>query len=101
MMSSLVNRNVLGAGKRTSMRLEPEAWDAFREICVREDISSEELVGRAVLSRPDGSRTSAVRVFILMYYRAIRTDADDAANATAQEIETNTVQDIDASQRGV
>jgi predicted DNA-binding ribbon-helix-helix protein len=95
-MSSLENHNVRGAGKRTSMRLEPEAWDALREICVHEDISSEELVRRAVLSRPNGSRTSAVRLFILMYYRSARSDAVPAdANAIVQaiEIETNTVRE--------
>jgi predicted DNA-binding ribbon-helix-helix protein len=68
-MSSLINHNVRGAGKRTSMRLEPEAWDAVRDICQREQISTEELVNRAVRAHPNGGRTSAVRVFVLMYYR--------------------------------
>jgi predicted DNA-binding ribbon-helix-helix protein len=69
-MSSLVNYNVRGAGKRTSMRLELEAWDALRDICRIEQISIEELVTRAVRTYPDGGRTSAVRVFLLMYYRS-------------------------------
>jgi predicted DNA-binding ribbon-helix-helix protein len=68
-MTSLINHNVRGAGKRTSMRLEPETWDAFRDICQIEQISTEELVTRAVQSYPGGGRTSAVRVFVLMYYR--------------------------------
>ena len=69
-MSSLVNHNVRGAGKRTSMRLEPAAWDALRDICQREQISTEEIVARAVRAHPQGGRTSAVRVYLLMYYRS-------------------------------
>jgi predicted DNA-binding ribbon-helix-helix protein len=68
-MTSLINHNVRGGGKRTSMRLEPEAWDALRDVCQREHISAEELVARAVCAHPTGGRTSAVRVFLLMYYR--------------------------------
>ena len=80
-MSSLVNHNVRGASKRTSMRLEPEAWDALRDICRREQISTEELVARAVRAHPTGGRTSAVRVFLLVYYRsACRALAELPAN---------------------
>jgi len=34
--STLVSRNVVISGRRTSVRLEPEMWDALREICQRE-----------------------------------------------------------------
>ena len=34
--SRLINRNVVAARGRTSMRLEPELWDALLEICRRE-----------------------------------------------------------------
>jgi predicted DNA-binding ribbon-helix-helix protein len=89
-MSSLINRNVRGAGKRTSMRLEPEAWDALREICLRENISTHELLARAVRSHPRGGRTSAVSVFILMYYRAAsRVPAQAAANGVGEVRQTD------------
>ncbi|MBC7637762.1 MAG: ribbon-helix-helix domain-containing protein, partial [Acetobacteraceae bacterium] len=32
--SRLINRNVIAKSGRTSMRLEPELWDALREICL-------------------------------------------------------------------
>ncbi len=35
-VSRLVNRNVVAERGRTSMRLEPELWDALLEICGRE-----------------------------------------------------------------
>ncbi|MGI4976341.1 MAG: ribbon-helix-helix domain-containing protein, partial [Janthinobacterium lividum] len=36
--SRLVNRNINATAGRTSMRLEPEFWDALREICQRESL---------------------------------------------------------------
>jgi predicted DNA-binding ribbon-helix-helix protein len=59
----LMSRNVGTGSARTSMRFEPEIWDALREICLREDISLDELTARAMRAHPNGGRTSAVRVF--------------------------------------
>lgn len=70
--SRLVNRNVIAARGRTSMRLEPEMWDALAEICGRENIRIGELVRRVEALGHAGGRTSAVRVFILEYYRSNR-----------------------------
>lgn len=82
--SRLVNRNVVGPNGRTSMRLEPELWDALREICRREQIDIGAMVrrieaqGRAEANVEagtegggSGGRTSRVRVFIVQYFRAI------------------------------
>jgi predicted DNA-binding ribbon-helix-helix protein len=83
-MSRLVNQNVPGVGKRTSMRHAPEYWAAFREICLWENITAGEPILNAVRAHPGGSRTSAVRVFILMYYRtASRGLAKAVANGNA------------------
>ena len=68
--SRLVNRNVIAARGRTSMRLEPELWDALAEICRREGMRMGELVRRVEARGHAGGRTSAVRVFILEYYRS-------------------------------
>jgi len=68
--SRLVNRNVIAARGRTSMRLEPELWDALMEICRREGMRMGELVRRVEARGHAGGRTSAVRVFILEYYRS-------------------------------
>ena len=71
--SRLVSRNVIGAQGRTSMRLEPELWDALDELCRREKTTLREVV-RRIGSRPEGGRTSAVRVAILKYFRAAATE---------------------------
>jgi predicted DNA-binding ribbon-helix-helix protein len=72
--SRLVNRNVVAARGRTSMRLEPELWDALLEICLREDLDTGELVRRIEAKGHLGGRTSAVRVYLLEYYRAAATE---------------------------
>jgi predicted DNA-binding ribbon-helix-helix protein len=70
----LVNRNVVTAGGRTSMRLEPELWDALAEICQREGRDLHDLIRSVDSLRNAGGRTSAVRVFIVQYFRAAATE---------------------------
>lgn len=76
--SRLVNRNVTSAAGRTSIRLEPELWDALGEICRRENMSLTEAI-RTIergwrSTGQSGGRTSAVRVHIVSYFRAAATD---------------------------
>jgi predicted DNA-binding ribbon-helix-helix protein len=52
------------------MRLEPELWDALLEICDRESQDMSTLVRRVEQEGHEGGRTSAVRVFVLGYFRA-------------------------------
>lgn len=78
--SRLVNRNVMSATGRTSMRLEPELWSALEEICHREDVTLAGLVKiiDAEKEHP-GGRTSAVRVWVLEYYRRAAAAGGHAA----------------------
>ena len=73
--SCLVNRNVTALRGRTSMRLEPELWDALEEICHRETLSLAEVVKQIERLGHPGGRTSAVRVHVLAYFRRAATDA--------------------------
>ena len=77
--SRLVNRNVVADTGRTSMRLEPEVWEALGEICDREGRDLHELIRGVDSLREWGGRTSAVRVFVLQYFRAAATEAGHAA----------------------
>lgn len=67
--SRLVNRNVVAGRGRTSMRLEPELWDALGEICARERQDINHLVRQIEAVGHAGGRTSAVRVFVVQYFR--------------------------------
>lgn len=73
--STLVNRNIVAERGRTSMRLEPELWDALSEICRRERVSPSELCRRIERAGIPGGRTSAIRVYIVRYFRAAATEA--------------------------
>ena len=73
--SRLINRNVVAGRGRTSMRLEPELWDALAEICRREGQDINALVRRIEANGHSGGRTSAVRVFVLQYFRAVASEA--------------------------
>lgn len=75
--SRLINRNVVGIGGRTSMRLEPELWQALDEIARREGVSIADTIRVVELALAaaghTGGRTSAVRVHIVGYFRDAAT----------------------------
>jgi predicted DNA-binding ribbon-helix-helix protein len=70
-MSSLRTRNVTVDGHRTSVRLEPALWDAFDEICRRERKSARTVCSEIGRRQREGGFTSALRVYILDYFRAL------------------------------
>lgn len=74
MPSRLINRNVTASHGRTSMRLEPELWEALQEICERERLTLGEVVRRIEKRGHPGGRTSAVRVHVLEYFRLAATE---------------------------
>jgi predicted DNA-binding ribbon-helix-helix protein len=62
------------------MRLEPELWDALEEICRREKLTLGEVVKQVEQRGHPGGRTSAVRVYVLGYFReAVSEDGHRAA----------------------
>ncbi|GFZ96483.1 hypothetical protein GCM10011497_28910 [Elstera cyanobacteriorum] len=68
--SELVLRNVTVNGRRTTIRLEPEMWDALTEIARRENYTQTQLCSRIADGQPQGlSFTASVRMFILTYFR--------------------------------
>jgi predicted DNA-binding ribbon-helix-helix protein len=72
--SLLLNRNVIIAGRRTSMKLEPDMWEALEEICRRETLTVNQVCTEIAKSHNGNNLTAAIRVFILGYYRAAATD---------------------------
>jgi predicted DNA-binding ribbon-helix-helix protein len=58
-------------GRRTSMRLEPEIWSAIGDIACREGFTRSELLDFIESRRPGTPLTSAVRVFVAVYYREL------------------------------
>ncbi len=73
--STLVSRNITVLGRRTSVRLEPEMWSSLRDIAKREQCKTHDICSLIQLRKnPDTSLTAAIRVFIMLYYRASSTE---------------------------
>lgn len=77
--SRLINRNVTALRGRTSMRLEPELWDALGEICQRENVTLADLIKEIERRGHPGGRTSAVRVHVMQYFREAACDTGHRA----------------------
>jgi predicted DNA-binding ribbon-helix-helix protein len=75
MRSTLVSRNITVLGRRTSVRLEPEMWAALRDIASREKCKIHDICSLIqVRKNPKTSLTAAIRVFLMLYYRAASTE---------------------------
>jgi predicted DNA-binding ribbon-helix-helix protein len=61
------------------MRLEPELWDALLEIGQREHRDMSQLVREIEAIGHNGGRTSAVRVFLLEYFRTAANEVGHEA----------------------
>lgn len=71
LQNKLRSRNVTINGRRTSLRLEQAFCDGLSDICEREGLSVHELCSLIDLHRHGSSRTSAVRAFIVTYFRNV------------------------------
>jgi predicted DNA-binding ribbon-helix-helix protein len=73
--TTLISKNITVCRRRTSVRLEPEMWLALRDIALREKCSIHDICSLvAVRKNIRTSLTAAIRVFLMLYYRAAATD---------------------------
>jgi len=75
MKNSLISKNVTVNGRRTSLRLERASWLALEDICKFEKLTLHVLCSMIEQQRQGSSRTSAVRAFIVSYFRKAAIDA--------------------------
>jgi predicted DNA-binding ribbon-helix-helix protein len=81
MKSPVEKRSVVVGGHKTSVSLEAEFWSGVKEIALGRKMTLSELVGEIDANRNQGNLSSAIRLFVLDYYRsytAAETKADDA-----------------------
>ncbi len=65
-----VKRSLTLKGHRTSVSLEDDFWQAFRDIAIQKDIPINVLAAEIDVARdPETGLASAIRVFILDWYR--------------------------------
>ena len=67
----LVLRNVQIGNRRTSIRLEPDVWEALEMMCIAENVTVNQLCRFIDKCRGKQKFTHAVRSFTLNYYRFV------------------------------
>jgi len=87
MKSPVVKRSIVVAGHKTSVSLEEAFWNGMKEISGLRNMTLSELVGEIDSNRQQGNLSSAIRLFVLDYFKsrasgatqdAMKRDAHDA-----------------------
>ena len=86
MNNQLLSRNVTIDGHRTSLRLEKVSWDALDDICRNEGLTIHELCSMIEPLRNGASRTSAVRAFVVSYYRTAAREGGALRSGTLAQV---------------
>ena len=69
MKSPVVKRSIVIAGHKTSVSLEDAFWKGLKEIANGRDMTLSELVAAIDSERQHGNLSSAIRLFVLDFYR--------------------------------
>ena len=77
--SPVLKRSVRLAGNKTSISLENQFWNCLREIARSENIAVDTLIERIDIDRTGHNLSSAVRLFVLDYFR-MRTNRETFAS---------------------
>ncbi len=80
MKSPVVKRSIVVAGHKTSVSLEEAFWNGMKEISTARDITLSELVGEIDGHRQEGNLSSAIRLFVLDYFRSRAMSTADNNN---------------------
>ena len=70
MKSPVVKRSIVLAGHKTSVSLEDEFWKGLKEIACKRLMTLSTLVDTIDAQRQQGNLSSALRLFVLEYYRS-------------------------------
>jgi predicted DNA-binding ribbon-helix-helix protein len=69
MKSSVVKRSIVIDGHKTSVSLEDAFWDDLKEIAHTQQATLSALVAKIDQTRQHGNLSSAIRLFVLGYFR--------------------------------
>jgi predicted DNA-binding ribbon-helix-helix protein len=80
MKSPVVKRSIVIGGHKTSVSLEDAFWTGLKEIAVGRNMTLSDVVALIDTERQHGNLSSAIRLFVLDYYRnRLSETAEDAA----------------------
>lgn len=86
-MTRPVKRSFTIKGHRTSISIEAPFWDALRQVAAAEGITLAALVASIDAERGDAGLSSAVRVWVLDYFRKGHARANGTGAAVTAEPE--------------
>jgi predicted DNA-binding ribbon-helix-helix protein len=69
MKSRVMKRSTLVDGRKTSVTLEDEFWTALKEIATTQNVGTPKLISTIDSQRQNNNLSSAIRVYVLSYYR--------------------------------
>ena len=84
MKSPVVKRSIVVAGHKTSVSLEEAFWNGMKEISGLRNMTLSELVGEIDGNRQQGNLSSAIRLFVLDYFKSRAMAAIQAEKVPAQ-----------------
>ena len=70
MKSPVVKRSIVVAGHKTSVSLEEAFWTSMKEISASRSMTLSDLVSEIDKGRKQGNLSSAIRLYVLDYFRA-------------------------------
>jgi predicted DNA-binding ribbon-helix-helix protein len=70
MKSPVVKRSIVIAGHKTSVSLEDAFWKGLKEIAGDRNMTLSDLVATIDTDRRQGNLSSAIRLFVLDFYRS-------------------------------
>jgi predicted DNA-binding ribbon-helix-helix protein len=79
MKSLIVKRSIVVAGHKTSVSLEDAFWSGLKEMARRRLMTLSELIGEIDKQRQHGHLSSALRLFVLDFYRSQVPDTEPDA----------------------
>jgi predicted DNA-binding ribbon-helix-helix protein len=88
MKSPVVKRSIVIAGHKTSVSLEDAFWQALKEIASGREATLSDVVASIDTVRSHGNLSSAIRLFVLDYYRALNGagGANDASREAGASV---------------
>jgi len=89
MKSLVIKRSVVVAGHKTSVSLEDAFWKGLKEIAGERDTTLSELVGTIDSERECGNLSSALRLFVLDFYRTQLSDLKEGRDGSDGEPESS------------
>lgn len=69
MKSAVIKRSVAVAGHKTSVSVEDSFWDGLREIAHDRHVTLSNLIREIDSERTHANLSSAIRLFVLQYFR--------------------------------